>query len=50
MYTDMGSYQNHGPFLRTLNIRGRIIIGTYKGTIILTTIHIRVEGRLCKVW
>ena len=29
--------QNYGPFLGTLNIRGRIIIGTQKGTIILTT-------------
>ena len=28
------------PFLGTLNIRCRIIIGTPKGTIILTTIHI----------
>ena len=26
--------QNYGPFLGTLNIRGRIIIGTQKGTII----------------
>ena len=33
----MGSCQNYGPFLGTLNIRGRIIIGTQKGTIILTT-------------
>ena len=29
--------QNYGPLLGTLNIRGRIIIGTPKGTIILTT-------------
>ena len=28
------------PFLGTLNIRGRIIIGIQKGTIILTTTHI----------
>ena len=27
------------PFWGTLNIRGRIIIGTQKGTIILTTTH-----------
>ena len=33
----MGGCQNYGPFLGTLNIRGRIIIGTQKGTIILTT-------------
>ena len=36
----MGSCPNYGPFLGTLNIRGRIIIGTQKGTIILTTSHI----------
>ena len=33
----MGSCQNYGPFLGTLNSRGRIIIGIQKGTIILTT-------------
>ena len=33
----MGGCQNYGPFWGTLNIRGRIIIGTQKGTIILTT-------------
>ena len=32
--------QNYGPFLGTLNIRGRITIGTQKGTIILTTTHV----------
>ena len=31
------------PFLGTLNIRGRIIVGTQKGTIILTTTHMRVK-------
>ena len=36
----MGGCQNYGPFLSTLNIRGRIIIGTQKGTIILTTTQI----------
>ena len=36
----MGGCQNYGPFLGTLNIRGRIIIGTSKRTIILTTTHI----------
>ena len=35
----MGGCQNYGPFLGTLNIRGRIIIGIQKGTIMLTTIH-----------
>ena len=36
----MGGCQNYGPFLGTLNIRGRIIVGIHKGTIILTTTHI----------
>ena len=35
----MGSCQNYGPFLGTLN-RCRIIIEIQKGTIILTTTHI----------
>ena len=39
----MGGCQNYGPFLGTLNIRGRIIIGTQKGTIILTTTHIGIR-------
>ena len=37
---DMGGCQNYGPFLGTLNIRCRIIIGTQKGTIILISTHI----------
>ena len=36
----MGSCQNYGPFLGTLNNRCRIIIRTQKGTIILTTTQI----------
>ena len=36
----MGSCQNSGRFLGTLNKRCRIILGTQKGTIILTTTHI----------
>ena len=36
----MGGCQNYGPFLGTLNIRRRIIIGIQKGTIILTTTQI----------
>ena len=36
----MGGCQNYGPFLGTLNIRGPIIVGIQKGTIIWTTIHI----------
>ena len=42
MYIYMGGCQNYGPFLGTLNIRGRIRIGTQKGTIILTTTHIYI--------
>ena len=34
-----GDCQNYGPFLGTLNLRCRIIIGTQIGTIILTTTH-----------
>ena len=36
----MGSCQNDAPFLGPLNNRCRIIIGTPKGTMILTTTHI----------
>ena len=36
----MGGCRNYGPFLGTLNIRCRIIHGTPKGTLILTTTHI----------
>ena len=36
----MGGCQNYGPFLGTLNIRYRIIMGTQKGTITLTTTRI----------
>ena len=36
----MGGCQNSGPFLGTLNIRCRTMIGTQKGAIILTTTHI----------
>ena len=37
----MGSCQNYGPFWGTLNNRCRIIIRTQKGTIILTTTHLK---------
>ena len=37
----MGACQNYAPFLGTLNIRCRTIIGIQKGTIILTTTHVR---------
>ena len=36
----MGGCQNYSSFLGTLNIRCRIITGTQRGTIILTTTHI----------
>ena len=36
----MGGCQNDGPFWGTLNIRCRSILGTQKGSIILTTTHI----------
>ena len=39
----MGGCQNYGPFLGTLNIRGRIIIGIQKGIIILTTTHMNTK-------
>ena len=35
----MCNCQNYGPFLGTLNIRCRTIIGIQKGTIILTITH-----------
>ena len=38
----MGSCQNEGPFLGTLNSRCRVIMWTQKGTIILTTTHIHL--------
>ena len=38
----MAGCQNYGLFLGTLNIRCRIIIGTQKGTIILTTTHMQL--------
>ena len=33
-----------GPFVGTLNINSRVIIGTQKGTIILTTTHLSFHG------
>ena len=38
----MGGCPNYGPFLDTLNLRCRIIIGIQKGTIISTTTHMYV--------
>ena len=37
----MGSCQNYGPFLGTQNNRCRIVLETQKGTLILTTTHMR---------
>ena len=45
----MGGCQNYGPFFGTVNIRCRIIIGTQKGTIILTTNHMGL-CRLLRVY
>ena len=36
----VGGCQKYGPFLGTLNIRCRIIIGIQKGTIILKAPHV----------
>ena len=48
----MGGCQNYGPFLGTLNIRGRIIIGNQKGTIILMTTNMGFHVSLgeYRVW
>ena len=40
VYILCGWLSNYGPFLGTLNIRCRTIIGIQKGTIILTTAHV----------
>ena len=42
----MGGCQNRDPFLGTLNIRCRTILGTQEGTIILTTTYIRKHPML----
>ena len=42
IYTYMGGCQNYDPFWGTLNSRCRIIVGIHKGTIILTTIHMKL--------
>ena len=39
----MGGCQNYGPFLNTLNIRCRIIVGIQKGTMILTTTRMMLQ-------
>ena len=42
VYVYVGGCQNYGPILGTLSNRCRIITGTQKGTIILTTTHVYV--------
>ena len=42
LHIHMGGCQNYGPFLGTLNNRCRIIVGTQKKAIILTTTHMQV--------
>ena len=39
----VGGCQNYGPFLGTLNIRCRNILGTQKGTLISTTTHVPID-------
>ena len=39
----MGGCQNYGPLLGSLNTRGRTILRTQKGTIVLTTTHIPIH-------
>ena len=42
----VGGCQNYGPLLGTLNVRCRTIQGTQKGTIILTTTHVRIRAHI----
>ena len=46
VYTNMGGCQKYGPFLGTLSSRCRIILGTQKLVIILTTTHILSFGSI----
>ena len=43
----LGGWQNEGPFLGTLNIRCRTILGTQKETLILTTTHLELGALGC---
>ena len=45
----MGGCQNYGPFLGTLNIRCRTIIGIQKGTIILPIPHVCLGLKFLRV-
>ena len=42
----LGGRQNYDPFLGTLNIGCRIIIGIQKGTMILTTTLLYIMGSM----
>ena len=44
----LGGCQNYGPFLGPLKNRCRIIIGTQKGTIILTATHVNHKLHRCR--
>ena len=44
---NMGGCQNYGPFLGTLKIRCRIIMGIQKRIIILTTTHMKQPKSSC---
>ena len=44
----VGGYQNYSPLLGPLNTRCRIILRTPKGTIILTTTHVRNHGPMAR--
>ena len=44
----VGGCQNYGPFLGSLNIRCRIILGIQKGTLILTTTHVHTASHSAK--
>ena len=44
----LGGCQNYDPFLGTLNIRCHIMIGTQKGTNILTTTHLILQNSVLR--
>ena len=46
----MGGCQNYDPFLGTLNIRCRTILGIQKEATILTTTHMRLKSGLQLKW
>ena len=44
MLSYLGGCQNYDPFLGTLSVKCRIIMGITEGPIILTTSHLRFRG------